>query len=248
VAGILARQSAEIGAQFDAVRGCAEYGIRVSFPRAPALAALVEADATLAAERDRIARAQGPRRLEAAEFGRHLAERLDRRRAARSGDLIATSRRNSPAYVLRAPEEDVQVLAIDALVPTGARKAWASRIEAAGAEHLSFAPGAEPQVGIVGPGPAYSFVRLTLELARQGRLMGLLSRLLLLPVSAPALGVALGRPADRRKRRARTQQRPRRCARPCARPRRALICRATFPRRTYEAIETDLLVRLRDAG
>ena len=166
LAAIIAHQGTEIRSQFDAVRGCAEYGIRVSFPREAALAALVEGDAALAAERDRIAATGGARRMEAAEFGRRLAERLDRRRAVAQKAILTELAPELAGHVLRAPEEDVQVLALDALVRDAAAEGLAARVEAA-ARRSGFAPGAEPEVRLVGPGPAYSFVRLTLDTSRR---------------------------------------------------------------------------------
>jgi hypothetical protein len=166
LAGILARQRAEIRAQFDVVRGCAEYGIRVTFPRPAALSALVAADAQLAAERGRIAAGRGARRMEAADFGRRLADRLDRRRALAQKEILAQLAGDLAAHVLRAPEEDVQVLALDALVRNGRAEALAARIEAA-AHGTGFATDEEPEVRLIGPSPAYSFVRLTLDTDRR---------------------------------------------------------------------------------
>ncbi len=166
IASVLSAQAAEVAAQFDAVRGCAEYGIRVSFPREAALAATVAQDPALAAAHARLAGRGAAGRMETAEFGRILAERLDRRRAAAQRDLLAVLAPDLAGHVLRAPEDDVQALAIDALVREDRAEGLASRIEAL-ARGSAFAPGAEPQVRIVGPGPAYSFVRLTLETARR---------------------------------------------------------------------------------
>lgn len=165
IAAVLSAQVAEVAAQFDAVRGRAEFGIRVSFPRAAALAATVADDPALAATRARLAARGAAGRMETADFGRALAERLDRRRAAAQRELLAALAPELTDHVLRAPEDDVQVLAIDALVPEDRAERLAPRIEAF-ARGSAFAPGAEPQVRIVGPGPAYSFVRLTLGTAR----------------------------------------------------------------------------------
>jgi uncharacterized protein (DUF2342 family) len=165
VATVLAAQAAEIAAQFDLVRACAEYGIRVSFPRDAALAATVAQHPELEAQRARLAAHRATNRMETAEFGRRLAEHLDRRRAAAQRDLLDALGNELKAFVLRAPDDDVQALAVDALVHESQATDLASRIEAR-ARESAFAPGAEPQVRIVGPGPAYSFVSLTLETAR----------------------------------------------------------------------------------
>jgi hypothetical protein len=165
IAAVLSGQASDIAAQFDAVRGCAEYGIRVSFPREAALSATVAEDAALAAERARLARPGGAGRMATAEFGRRLAERLDRRRAEAQREFLAALSDEFAAHVLRVPDDDVQALAIDALVHESRAEGLAHRIETL-ARGSAFAPGAEPKVRIVGPGPAYSFVRLTLETAR----------------------------------------------------------------------------------
>lgn len=163
---VVTAQAGPIAAQFDAVRGAAEYGIRVTFPREPALSATVRADPMLEAERARLAGRTGTGRMETAEFGRRLAERLDRRRATAQRELLAALASEFVAHVLRVPDEDTQVLSIDALVADARAPDLAQRIEAA-ARQSTFAPEAEPEVHLVGPGPAYSFVRLTLETARR---------------------------------------------------------------------------------
>jgi hypothetical protein len=161
---VLAAQAEEVEKQFDAVRGCAEYGIRVSFPREAALSVIVSNDPDLASERARLAERGGTGRMEAADFGRRLAERLDRKRAAAQRELLTALAPDLAAHVLRAPEDDVQTLAIDALVSASRAEGLAARIETL-ARSSAFAPGAEPFVRLVGPGPAYSFVRLTLDTA-----------------------------------------------------------------------------------
>lgn len=163
---VVTAQSGVIATQFDAVRGAAEYGIRVSFSREAALAATVRADPALEAERARLAGRAGTGRMETAEFGRRLADRLDRRRAAAQKELLAALAPDFVAHVLRVPDEDTQALAIDALVADARAPDLAQRVEAM-ARLSDFAPGAEPEVRLVGPGPAYSFVRLTLDTARR---------------------------------------------------------------------------------
>jgi hypothetical protein len=165
VTSVLSAQAAQISAEFDTVRGCAEFGIRVSFPREPALSATIAQDPALDAERARLTGRGAAARMETAEFGRMLAERLDRRRAASQRALLAVLAPELAGHILRSPEEDVQVLAIDALVHQTCAEGLAARVEDL-ARTSAFAPGAEPRVKVVGPGPAYSFVRLKLETAR----------------------------------------------------------------------------------
>lgn len=166
VANALSAQSKHLATQFETVRGCAEYGIRVRFPREAALAATVAADAALGAERARLLSNTRTGRMQAADFGRWLAEALDRRRAATQRSLVSALAPDFAASVLRTPEDDVEALAVDALVHQSRADTLGPRIEAL-ARASAFAPGSEPQVSIVGPGPAYSFVRLSLDIARQ---------------------------------------------------------------------------------
>jgi hypothetical protein len=166
IASILAAQATEVAAQLDAVRGCVEFGIRVSFPREAALAATVAEDAALGAERAQLASRPVANRMETAEFGRRLAERLDRRRMVAQRALLGALAPQLAGHVLRAPDDDVQVLAIDALVAASRVDGLATSVETL-ARDCGFAPGAEPQVRLVGPGPAYSFVQLTLDTSRR---------------------------------------------------------------------------------
>ena len=156
----LIRQSDDIARLFDRVRGRVEVGLRVGLPRDPALARTLAADPALLAERDRLAAAGG--HFERAEFGRRLAEGLDRRRGAAQRLMLEAVRPFCADHVLRAPEDDVEVLSIEALVPRGEE---ATLAEAAldAARRLDFAGGAEPAVRLIGPVPPYNFVALTLE-------------------------------------------------------------------------------------
>ncbi len=160
VAALLAAQADALTPQFQRVRGRVELGLRVSFPRDAALEAVLAEDPALRAERDRL-RARPAGHFDQADFGRRLGEALDRRRTAAQRRLLAELRGEMVDHVLRAPEEDVQVLSAEVLLPAEAQEAFATRVESA-ARACGFAPGADPQLRLVGPVPPYHFVRLSL--------------------------------------------------------------------------------------
>lgn len=160
VAGMLDEQATVLRAAFDEIAGKSEFGLRVDVPRDAALRATIAAEPALAAERDRLA-AGRPGMHAAADFGHRLAERLDRRRQAAQRALIAALRDHWSRHVLRVPETDVQVLAVDVLISAGTETALAEAVDAA-VQVTDFAAGAEPQVRLVGPAPPYSFVDIRL--------------------------------------------------------------------------------------
>lgn len=163
VAATVAAEAQAIATQFARLRGHVEYGIRIRLSREEALAAALVEIPALAAERDRLL-SYRPGHPAVADFGRRLAELLDRRRATAQRALLARLAPLLADHVLRVPDSDVEVLAIDALVPETAVAGLAEALDAA-ARAIDFAPGAEPEIRLVGPGPAYSFVRLTLGTA-----------------------------------------------------------------------------------
>lgn len=162
MADLLAGQKAPVTAAFERIRGQVELGVRIDFPREAALLATLEAAPDLAAERDALIAAARPNHFAQAEFGRKLAERLDARRGAAQKALIGWLRPQITAHVLGKPESDVQVLAADVLIPEGEQEVFAAAVEALAAAS-DFAPGAEPQVRIVGPVPPFNFVHVKLS-------------------------------------------------------------------------------------
>lgn len=162
VADLVSAQAAAVQGEFDLIRGRVELGVRVSFPREPALAATLADEPRLAAEHQRLSALTRPPHLEVAEFGRVLAELLDRRRGQVQKRLLAEMLPHLERHVLRTPESDVTVLSIDALVSQEAHADFAERIADAAERHRAFANGAEATVKIVGPVPPFNFVRLNL--------------------------------------------------------------------------------------
>lgn len=141
--------------------GLAEYALRIGWDRDVAMRTLVAASPELrarhAALRDKGAEAHYAR----IDLGRAVAEALDRRRQAAEKTLLATLRPLAKDTILRAPEEDVETLRADFLLPGGAEAGFLAAIEAACAR-LDFAPGTSPRIRCVGPAPIYNFVSISL--------------------------------------------------------------------------------------
>lgn len=152
--------------EFARVHGCFELGIRVNYPRRPALDATLAEDQGLLRERDRLAKLGPEAHFAMAEFGGRLADRLDRRRGAAQAQLLRALVPLCRGHVLRKPEEDTEVLRAEFLISAEGQAAFIAAVEQATLP-LTFAPGAEPAIQVVGPVPMYNFVRLSLALDPQ---------------------------------------------------------------------------------
>jgi hypothetical protein len=162
IARRVAGRERELSALLDRHEGVAEFGLRVCFPRDVALAATIAAHPDLARRRAALRAASPVPQLALAELGRAVAEALDgaRKRAERA--LMAALRPLARDAVLRAPESDVEALRAEFLLPLAEADAFAAEAARAAAG-LPFAPGAAPEVRVVGPAPAYNFVSLSLD-------------------------------------------------------------------------------------
>lgn len=168
VEALIAARAPVIAAEFDRVRGCVEFGLRVRFDRAPALAATLAEDADLRRERDRLQRMGREAHFAMAEFGGRLADRLDRRRGQAQASLLKALLPLARSHVLRRPDEDTEVLRAEFLLASGAEADFLQAAEDC-ARSLDFAPGCEPVLSLVGPVPPYNFVRLSLSLDQEER-------------------------------------------------------------------------------
>lgn len=152
-----------IASEFSRVAGCVELGLRVSFDRATALAATMVEDTELSRERERLSRMGREAHFAMAEFGGKLADRLDRRRGHAQAALIKAILPLIRSHVLRRPDEDTEVLRAEVLLSEPDQASFLQAVEVA-TRALTFAPGAEPMITLVGPVPPYNFVRLSLAL------------------------------------------------------------------------------------
>lgn len=160
---MLERDHDEIEAHFQKLEGATEFGIRIAFDREAALQAVLDDTPALGREHARLARQHPAPHFEAAEFGRRLAAALDDRRTAAQKSALEQLVPFVRDHVLRAPDEDNQILAADVLIARGEESRLETLIEEI-ATRSSFAPNSQPSLRLVGPVPAYSFVRLMLTL------------------------------------------------------------------------------------
>jgi hypothetical protein len=163
VAAAVTPRAAELMALLDRYRGCAEYGVRVEYDRAAALAALGIARPDFARRRaELVGRAGADAQMALMNLGREIAEALDARRKAAERAILAAVKPVARDHVLRAPESDVEALRAEFLLPTADEAAFLAAVEAAAAA-TDFAPGGAPTVRVVGPAPIYNFVSLALD-------------------------------------------------------------------------------------
>lgn len=158
---LISAHSEAIDAQFDRLSDHVEVGLRVSFPRQAALETLLSEDHMLASERDRLAGRGAEAHFDRIELGRQVAEALDRRRTSAQHRLIAGLSEHCAHHILKAPEDDVEILRTECLVAPSQVGRLAEEADAL-ARASGFAPGAEPEVRLVGPVPPYHFVDLSL--------------------------------------------------------------------------------------
>ena len=161
---VIAPRAAELAALLDRHDGHAEYGLRIAFPREPALAALAATRPDLAARRTALAKAGAAARDALITLGQQVADGLEQRRKAAERALMARLKPLAADFVLRAPEDDVEVLRAEFLLPVAREAAFAAEAATA-AEALDFAPGAAPEIRLVGPVPPYNFVSIHLDRA-----------------------------------------------------------------------------------
>ncbi len=162
VARRVAWREAELTALLARHDGVAEFGLRVSFPREIALAATIAARPDLVRRRDALRSAGPDSRMALAEVGRSVAEALDDARKQAERALMAALRPLARDAVVRTPESDVEALRAEFLLPPGEADAFATEAARLAAA-LPFAPGAAPEIRLVGPAPAYNFVSLVLD-------------------------------------------------------------------------------------
>lgn len=156
LAGHEARLHAEL-ARFD---GRAEYGLRVQGSREGALAAIAAAEPAFAVRsRDLGGGAEGYQARIA--LGRAVAERLAERRGRAQSALLRVLAPLADMHLLRAPENDCELLRAEFLLRRQDEERFAAAAAAAVAS-IGFAAGSAPSVQLVGPAPVFNFCRLHL--------------------------------------------------------------------------------------
>lgn len=158
LAGVLQAAAPEIDAEFARLSGRCEIGVRLSVPRDAALAALIRAAPDL---QRRAAEARRSGLTGQIDFGRQVAEALDRARQAAQRRLIERLRPLVDDVQPGTPDSDVQLLRAEFLVPRAAEAAFAEAMQDAAREEADRI-GCDPDLRLVGPSPAYHFVRLAL--------------------------------------------------------------------------------------
>lgn len=161
VAALVEAHAERIDSQLARLAGHVEIGVRVRFQREAALSALLAVRPDLVAARDRLQGRGAEAHFERIELGRRVAEALDRRRTEAQHELAVQIARLCTDHVLRAPEDDVEVLRAECLVPAEDEPCFAATVHEAAARS-AFAPGADPLIRIVGPVPPFHFVDLAL--------------------------------------------------------------------------------------
>jgi hypothetical protein len=162
---VLQAAAVEVQAEFARLSGRVEFGVRLSVPREAALAALVRTTPDL---QRRAALARNGGLTGQIEFGRHVAEALDRARADAQRRMIAALHPVTEAIQPGTPESDVQLLRAEVLLDRTAEADFVATVQAvaqAEADRL----GCAADLRLVGPSPAYHFVRLALVVPDLGK-------------------------------------------------------------------------------
>ena len=110
VAKLVTDHTAQITAEFAKVVGAVEVGLRVSFPRQAALEAALHSSKPLQEQQAKLRKSGPEAHFAIAAFGGRLAELLDQRRGDAQRSLLAALRPLARDHVLRAPDDDTQVL------------------------------------------------------------------------------------------------------------------------------------------
>ncbi|MEM1428650.1 MAG: GvpL/GvpF family gas vesicle protein [Pseudomonadota bacterium] len=164
---LVAANGDEIDLQFEKIGARVEVGLRISFARDAALAAVVADDARIAEERRRLAGRGADAHFDRIELGRRVAETLDRRRTTAQHHVLEAISARCGRVILKPAEEDVEILRAECLLAADAMPELAATAEEA-ARSCAFAPGSEPQIRLVGPAPPFHFVDLRLTTFGEG--------------------------------------------------------------------------------
>ncbi len=158
---LVSANRAVIRGAIDRLRGQVEIGVRVAAPEDDALSEALSANPAVAAARARLAQQGGAGHFAKVEFGRALGEAVAVRRKAAQKALLADLVPRSSGHVLKAPESDFEALRAEFLIDAEQLAGFLEYLERAVAK-LDFAGPGRCGVRVVGPGPAFHFVDLSL--------------------------------------------------------------------------------------
>lgn len=153
--------SSRVRAQLDKVRSRVEMGVRITAPETDALAAALHSAPQLLSKRDRLVSRGHDAHFAKAEFGRRLGDVLATRRQAAQKAALAQLRSSTVDHVLKAPGSDFEVLRAEFLVDRSQAAAFSDCVDRV-VQSLDFAFPVACTAKIVGPGPAFHFVDLSL--------------------------------------------------------------------------------------
>lgn len=144
----------------DRLEGRAEYGVRIAWSRDVVMREVVSENPVLAARHEAIrGKPEAATYYERIDLGRDVAEALSMKRTQEEAALFQRMAAIAVDRVLHAPDDDVQALKADLLVDVVREAELQKLLEAIEAER----PG-RLTVRLVGPAPAYNFVRVRLAL------------------------------------------------------------------------------------
>ena len=163
VEALLERDSHKIRGAFQNIENHVEFGVRVVAPEAETLATTLEMRPDLKATRDRLSTRGAEAHFSKVDFGRALGDAAAERRAQAQKTILSALRPMASDHLLKAPESDFDLLRAEFLVKTQDAEAFSDRLDHV-VSKLDIAGGAPCQARIVGPGPAFHFVDLSLDL------------------------------------------------------------------------------------
>lgn len=158
---IVKRNRDGIAAALDRLAGRVEVGVRISGEEPRVLEATLSASPALASARDRLQGRSSAGHFAKVEFGRSLGEAVAARRKAAQKVLLDRLAPHAADHVLKAPETDFEALRAEYLVDENRLAAFTSELDRA-ARELDFAGDTPCTARLVGPGPAFHFIRLNL--------------------------------------------------------------------------------------
>lgn len=161
VSSVIERHQEKILSEIHKFEGFYEFGIRVRSERDPALAAIVSADPTLAAQVHRANSAGDGGYYQKIAVGREIAERLDLQRCRAQKILETAIEPFVEAIVVRKPESETELLKCEVLIRHGEESAVEDALEAAKLE-ISFAPSV-CTIRMIGPAPPFNFLDMQLR-------------------------------------------------------------------------------------